>query len=107
MYEDNERISLMGRWSQGAFTTVLVGATNVGSMTLTNEPDLVTNSVFADRRKCDLVKYRHPYTFKKGDELGMFKLGSTVVLIFEAPADLKWTVEAGQSIKYGQSFAQF
>jgi phosphatidylserine decarboxylase len=97
----------MGRWSQGVFNKVLVGATNVGSMTLDNEPHLVTNSVFEDRRKADLVKYKQPHLFKKGDEVGMFKLGSTVVLIFEAPENLEWTVEAGQSIKYGESFAKF
>jgi phosphatidylserine decarboxylase len=97
----------MGRWSQGIFNKVLVGATNVGSMTLSNEPNLVTNAVFADRRKADLVKYNQPFTFKKGDEVGMFKLGSTVVLVFEAPANLEWTIEPGQSIKYGESFAKF
>lgn len=82
----------MGRWSQGIFNKVLVGATNVGSMTLSNEPDLITNTAYADRRKSDLVKYHEPFTFKKGDEVGMFKLGSTVVLIFEAPENLEWTI---------------
>ena len=57
MYEDNERISLSGKWNHGNFTTVLVGATNVGSMTLTNEPNLATNTVFENRKKSDIVQY--------------------------------------------------
>lgn len=70
----------------------MVGATNVGSMTLTNEPNLSTNTVFEKRKKADIAQYVQPYTFKKGDEMGMFKLGSTVVLIFEGPKNLEWTV---------------
>ena len=86
---------------------MLVGATNVGSMTLTNEPKLATNAVFDKRKKSDIVQYVEPHTFKKGDEMGMFKLGSTVVLIFEGPKNLQWTVEPDQSVKYGQTFAKF
>jgi len=76
-------------------------------MTLTNEPNLSTNTVFDKKKKCDIVQYVQPYTFKKGDEMGMFKLGSTVVLIFEGPKNLEWTVEPHQSVKYGQPFAKF
>ena len=31
---------------------------------------------------------------KKGDELGMFKLGSTVVMMFEAE-NVKWNIKEG------------
>lgn len=41
--------------------------------------------------------------FDKGAELGQFNLGSTIVLIFEAPRSFRFAVEAGQKIKLGES----
>lgn len=44
-------------------------------------------------------------SLKKGDELGMFKLGSTVVMMFEAE-NVKWNIEEGQKCKWGDVFAE-
>ena len=38
----------------------------------------------------------------KGDAFGEFNLGSTIVLIFEAPAEAKFDIHYGQRIKYGE-----
>lgn len=38
----------------------------------------------------------------KGEEMGGFCLGSTVVLVFEAPYNFDFFVSAGQKIKVGQ-----
>ena len=44
--------------------------------------------------------------FVKGTELGQFNMGSTIVLIFEAPKkDFGFFVEAGQKVKYGEPLA--
>ena len=39
---------------------------------------------------------------KKGERIGHFNLGSSVVLIFEAPENFEFQVTAGQTVKYGQ-----
>jgi phosphatidylserine decarboxylase len=39
---------------------------------------------------------------RKGDELGQFNLGSTVVLVFEAPESFRFCVEPHQKIELGQ-----
>ena len=41
-----------------------------------------------------------------GDLMGFFKLGSTVVLIFEAPATLHFNMNPGDSVQLGQDIAQ-
>ena len=42
-------------------------------------------------------------TFRKGDHIGHFSLGSTVVLVFRAPKNFSFLVTPGQTVKYGQS----
>ncbi len=39
---------------------------------------------------------------KKGDKVGCFSMGSSVVLIFEAPRNFQFVVEPGQQVLYGQ-----
>ena len=39
---------------------------------------------------------------EKGERLGNFNLGSSIVLIFEAPNNFKFNIQNGQAIKYGQ-----
>ena len=42
---------------------------------------------------------------EKGERVGGFKLGSTVVLIFEAPENFQFSLTPGQRVKYGQSLS--
>lgn len=39
--------------------------------------------------------------FDKGEQFGEFRLGSTVVLLFEAPKDFRFDLERGQQIQMG------
>lgn len=47
------------------------------------------------------------YPLTKGQQFGGFKLGSTVVLVFEAPDNFKFNLEVGQKVKVGQSLGGF
>ena len=39
----------------------------------------------------------------KAQEMGGFCLGSTIVLVFEAPKDFQFTVAAGEKVRVGQA----
>lgn len=84
---------------------VFVGATNVGSMTLDIDKDLVTNTF--DIEKKINVRQFEDININKGDQIGMFKLGSTVVMLFEAPQNFKFTVKEGDAVRYGQEFGHY
>jgi phosphatidylserine decarboxylase len=105
LFSVNERIVLFGRWHHGFMSVTPVGATNVGSIALTLEPDLRTNAgalrqTFYDRMYDD-DKFGAKRHVRAGDELAFFQLGSTVVLVFEAPP-FQFAVEHGQKVKLGQ-----
>ncbi|KAI8590948.1 phosphatidylserine decarboxylase 1 precursor [Geranomyces variabilis] len=106
----NERVVLMGEWAHGFFSMIPVGATNVGSIKVDFDPELRTN---LGRRQ--LKEQEHaPGTYVervypgngvplvKGEQMGGFKLGSTVVLVFEAPSTFEFTLEAGQVVRVGE-----
>lgn len=111
----NERVAILGRWRHGFFSMTPVGATNVGSIAINFDSHLRTNSrydvegVRHQKSDCYEATYRsaspllHGYPLVRGDEIGGFKLGSTVVLIFEAPANFEFKVGEGETVKMGQA----
>lgn len=80
----NERVILGGTWKHGHLAMIPVGATNVRSIKL---EDSIT----------------HGAVVAKAEEVGRFELGSTVVLLFQAPSDFRWEAQVGQPIKVGEA----
>ena len=138
----NERVVLLGRWRWGFFSFTPVGATNVGSIKINFDSELRTNSLTtdtaADRAAEEASKNGKPYSgfaeatyseaskilgghaLQRGEEMGGFQLGSSIVLVFEAPqgrrktfdegweggekkGGWRWGVTKGQTIKYGEA----
>ena len=137
----NERVVLLGRWRWGFFSFTPVGATNVGSIKINFDRELRTNSLTtdtaADRAAEEASNRGEPYSgfaeatygeaskilgghaLQKGEEMGGFQLGSSILLVFEAPKGRRksfdegwtegsrkggwqWCVQQGQRVKYGE-----
>ncbi|KAL6093355.1 hypothetical protein STEG23_023760 [Scotinomys teguina] len=104
----NERVVLTGDWKHGFFSLTAVGATNVGSIRIYFDRDLHTNSPrYSKGSYNDLSFVTHAnkegVPMRKGEHLGEFNLGSTIVLIFEAPKDFNFRLKAGQKIRFGEA----
>lgn len=94
LFARNERVVAVFDTEKGPMAMVLVGATIVASIETT-----WAGTITPPAGK-DIFKWRYPttghgaITFKKGDEMGRFKLGSTVITTF-APNMVTFNQDAG------------
>nr|WP_314522352.1 archaetidylserine decarboxylase [uncultured Campylobacter sp.] len=104
LYAKNERVILKCKMpSGGILWMVFVGALNVGKMRFDFDTRIQTNAC-ASRSEA-LYEYEN-LKFKKGDHLGNFELGSTIVLVAQSEF-LKFEISADTSVKFGQKIAEF
>ncbi len=101
LYTQNERLIIYARTSVGMIAVVLVGAHCVGSISLSFH-DLVTNS---PGRGPARLEFERSVEMKKGDELGMFQMGSTVVVLFEKGRVELALPQLGMPVRLGQKIA--
>jgi phosphatidylserine decarboxylase len=136
-------VVLLGRWRWGFFAYTPVGATNVGSVVINFDKELRTNSLTTDTaadRAAEEASARGEHwsgfveatyanashvlsgqALKRGEEMGGFQLGSTIVMVFEAPKGRRvssfdegyrrkggfdWKIEKGQKVKVGQALGE-
>jgi len=98
LFTRNERVAVfVDTQAHGPVAIVLVGAANVGRMSLAFA-DLVTNRGRAAGRGVPA----EPVAVKRGDEVGAFNLGSTVVLLLSDP-ELRPAALAGDLVRVGQA----
>lgn len=75
--------------------TISSGATNVGSVQVYIDEELKTNKWRGlnvgtlKEKEFDEVRLRNDVVLKKGELVGQFNMGSTIVLVFEAPKTFK------------------
>ncbi|XOB61975.1 phosphatidylserine decarboxylase [Campylobacterota bacterium DY0563] len=101
LFVENERVILECTNEGKLFYMVFVGALNVGQMVFTFEPKVETNS---DAKEIKIYEYES-LDIKKGQCLGYFKMGSTVVMVWEKDF-IQLEKLLGQNVKYGQRIAK-
>lgn len=100
LFARNERlITYIDSPDAGSVAVCKVGATLVGRIGVTYDTELQTNVRGQARR--DLT-YDPPRLMNKGAELGVFELGSTVVLIGEKGRVSFDALQPGQAVQMGQ-----
>jgi len=81
LFTRNERVCLFYETeAHGPVAVVMVGAANVGRISLSFAP-LVTNR----RARAGTIEPEAPLPVQRGDEIGAFNLGSTVVVLLADP----------------------
>ncbi|ODM98090.1 Phosphatidylserine decarboxylase proenzyme, partial [Orchesella cincta] len=103
LFSLNERAVYVGEWEHGFFSYTAVGATNVGSIRVYDDKELSTNCWRLKKNTFIDKKFNKPLALQKGDNFGEFNLGSTIVLLFEAPLDFEFAAENGSKIHLGES----
>ncbi|XP_063631126.1 phosphatidylserine decarboxylase proenzyme, mitochondrial [Cydia splendana] len=101
LFTMNERAVYVGKWQHGFFSMTAVGATNVGSIEIYADPELRTNTKGRRNRidEADLGDL----PIKKGELFGQFNMGSTIILLFEAPKEFKFDFASGDRVQVGQA----
>ncbi|MEO6776723.1 MAG: archaetidylserine decarboxylase [Kofleriaceae bacterium] len=93
----NERVVI---WLEsprlGIVAVVMVAATGVGNIRLAYAEDSVSWRQAGELRRIELDE-----PVRRGDELGAFRLGSTVVMCFE-PGAVELEGEVGQAMRFGE-----
>ena len=126
----SERANVFGTWEYGFLAVSFVGALNVGSMQLHFDKTLYTNESnpqppyykdlnYEDPKDTNMDKYLASFSKKesiktdkgvklqKGEEIGMFNMGSTVVLVFECPPDMQVTKKEFDDMQMGEPITSF
>ena len=111
LFARNERTVCVFESPRGPFVLILVGATIVGSMAT------VWHGVVNPPRLPAVREWRYPHAsnasheaieLKKGDEMGRFLLGSTVVMLFpKAALGFNPVWEPGRVIRLGEAMADY
>ena len=105
LFARNERVVCFFENKElGHFAVVMVGATIVASI------ETVFAGIVAPDRSKKIKVYNYEkenIVFEKGDELGRFLLGSTVICVFEkSKIEFVKGLSAGTSVKMGTRFAE-
>jgi phosphatidylserine decarboxylase len=105
LFSINERVIVEIQTDRGPVAAVFVGATNVGKIELSFDPEIVGNQLTSETVK---EKSYQNLKIHKGDELGLFRMGSTVVMLYAPGTLTSADVPAliGHPVKVNSDFSQ-
>jgi phosphatidylserine decarboxylase len=102
LFVRNERfITLIEMDGGGLVAVVMVAAVGVGHVTVSYDPEVATHRPEFFRAALRHRQYDDPKPIRRGEELGIFHLGSTTIVVFEPGRVELDALAAGASVKMG------
>jgi phosphatidylserine decarboxylase len=105
LYSINERLISYIQTDNGLVAVCKIGALDVGRITLSYS-DVVTNRAFRKREE-RLFQNDSTPLIKKGDELGIFHIGSTIILLFQKNTIEFARFKTGDRLRVGEVIGKF
>jgi phosphatidylserine decarboxylase len=100
LFARNERVVVHQRSERhGRIASILVGAIGVGRISLAFDESVLTN---ASQQPGLRVYGERPPRLARGDELGVFHLGSTVIVLTTPESGVELCVTAGTYVRMGE-----
>lgn len=99
----NERLVTFIKTRAGLMAMVAVGATAVSRIRASYDERIITHA----REPAKVHRYERPIPIQRGDELGRFEMGSTVILLFETDR-VRWEegLVAEAKVRMGQKLGE-
>ncbi|MBB3190886.1 archaetidylserine decarboxylase [Halomonas cerina] len=102
LFARNERLVCHFDTEHGPMAMVLVGAMIVAAI----ETVWAGQITPLPRGDVQRIRFNTPVRLEKGEEMGRFKLGSTVVMVFAEPVTFDEALTPGQMVGMGQSLGR-
>lgn len=105
LFARNERVAVHQQVdAAGHVCTVMVGAIGVGRITLSFEPGVTTNA--GPPWGLKVYTEEDAPTLGRGEELGIFHLGSTVIVLLGAAVHWELLRRPGEAVRMGEALAR-
>lgn len=101
LFSRNERFVTVFSGAMGTFAVVMVAAVGVGHITAAYDLEVKTRGKGVNLGEIRSKVFTDPPKLDKGDELGIFHLGSTTIVLFEPGRVTLETNPPGQNVKMG------
>lgn len=104
LFSINERILVEILTERGLVGVMFVGATNVGQIELSFDAEIKGNQLLS---QAIVEKKYQNLKIQKGDELGLFRMGSTIVMLYSKSIDVDFVAThhfLNQAVKVNSEF---
>jgi phosphatidylserine decarboxylase len=101
LFGKNERFVTLIEGRAGLAAVVMVAAVGVGHMTASYDPEVATHDDRFSDGVARVKRFDGSLTIQRGDEVGIFNLGSTTIVVFEPGRVALDPVAAGTAVRMG------
>jgi len=102
LFAKNERFVTVLDGEAGLCALVMVAAVGVGHITASYDPDVATHADGFSSGRVRMKTLQPPPALARGDEVGVFNLGSTTIVVFEPGRVALEALPVGSAVRMGR-----